>query len=143
MAQNWWYLYKNAIMKKRMCLAAFCCMILFFSCSKEKFSNEVIIRYDFSATLDGNYQFVIVADTIQQSETNFTSDWSKTITVNKSSNSSGNTEFAVFPPADWAGTDNAATVNLKIFVNNTVRASESGQLTGAGRPQGVRVSTTY
>jgi hypothetical protein len=131
------------IMKKIMSFVAVSCVILLLSCSKETDSNNLAIRYDFTATMAGNYNFETVTDTIHFSETKFTSNWSKIVNVQRNNAATNNAEFTVYPPYDWLGTDNEADVTLKIFINNVQKASVSGHFTGIDRPVGVTVSTTY
>lgn len=122
--------------------------LLFFAfaaCTKESVNNNnttTVIRYQFTATLAGNYSFEGDADTVHFSETVNTASWSKTVTVQNNS-AVQNATVTVFPPVDWLGTTNETDVTLKIFIDDVEKASGSAHFIAIDRPAGLTVSTTY
>lgn len=131
-------------MKKIISFTALFALLLLWGCSKEtpgsnNDNNVVLVRYQFTATLAGNYTFKTVTDTVMFSETVNTASWTKTETVK---GNAANASFTVYQPADWYGTSNETDVTLKIFINDVEKASGTAHLVGVDRPGGYTITAT-
>ena len=131
-------------MKKILCFTALLSIFILGACKKDSTSNDgtAVIRYDFTSTNTGNFNFETITDGTTFVATLNTVSWTKTVT-SYSASGAKNASFTVFPPADWSGTANVADVTLKIFVNNVEKASGTAHFTGLDRPNGVTVTTGY
>ncbi|MEO8770072.1 MAG: hypothetical protein ABI402_08310 [Ferruginibacter sp.] len=130
-------------MKFNFLIVALTTVVLLNACSKDDNNNDSgikTIRYQFTTTDTGNYGVLALADTSVIFSDNVNSlSWSKTITVTGSDSA----YLTVFPPPEWANTPREADVNLKIFVNDSEKASASGHFIGLDRPNGIKISTSY
>ena len=131
-------------MKKILCFTALLSIFILGACKKDSPGNDgtAVIRYDFTSTTAGNFNIETIADGATFVATLYTVSWTKTV---NSYSASGvkNTSFTVFPPNDWANTNNVADVTLKIFVNNVEKASGTAHFIGLDRPNGITVTTVY
>lgn len=132
-------------MKKIIVLATLFTVFVFSACKKETDNsmNALTIRYDFTATMAGNYNFQAITDTLEFSETMNTAAWSRSVTVPVNRTSTDSAIFTVFPPTDWVGTSNEADVTLKIFVNDVEKTSGTAHFLGLDRPNGFKVGIAY
>lgn len=134
-------------MKKLIFPLAILGIVLLASCTKDTptdISNQnVTIRYEFNATMAGNYGFKVVTDTIKVNEIVNTAVWSKTFVVADDKAKTETTSFTVYPPLDWYGTNNQANGTLKIFINNVEAATQTSLFVGVDRPSGVTISANY
>lgn len=138
-------------MKKITVIASMLSMLFIASCDKNddvqtvtgtgiKAPNTpVTLRYEFTASQTGTYDFQTVADTIIRAEEVNTNSYTKTIQFPGDHNGLDSASFTVFPPLDWVGTGIQSNVSMKIYVNNVVKASTTGVLYGVDRANGIRL----
>lgn len=131
-------------MKKILCFTALLSIFILGACKKDSAGNNgtAAVRYDFTSTNSGNFNFETVTDGATFVAMLNTVSWTKTVN-SYSASGAKNASFTVFPPNDWAGTANTADVTLKIFVNNVEKASGTAHFIGLDRPNGVTVTTGY
>ncbi len=131
-------------MKKILCFTALLSLFFLGACKKDSSSTDgtAVIRYDFTSTTAGKFNFETVADGATFVASLTTVSWTRTVN-SYSASGTKNTSFTVFPPNDWANTTNVADVTLKIFVNNVEKASGTAHFIGLDRPSGITISTAY
>jgi len=128
-------------MKKTIILGLFS-ILIFAACKKDKDdtnNSAKAVRYEFSATMAGNYNLQTITDTLVNTVTINTNTWTSLVNVTGSDSAS----FTVFPPLDWINTSNEADVSLKIFVNNVEKASGTAHFIGLDRPNGLHIAIQY
>lgn len=120
-----------------------CCtlLLLLAACSeKENPANgQLNIRYEFTATLAGNYGFQTITGTNVFSQMMNTAAWSKTVSLQANSANADSAKFTVTQPVDWANTTKDVDVSLKIFVNDVEKGSKSARFFGLDRPNPVEL----
>lgn len=135
-------------MKKLMTCAALFSLLILAACSKEDVTGNnnnnqpAVVKYEFTATKAGNYNLETVTDSAIFVGTVYTDNWTNSAN-SKTEFSSHSAKFTVFPPNDWANTNNTADVSLKIFVNGVLRASTTDRFVGVDRPTGVTISASF
>ena len=129
-----------------------CCalLVLFFAACKKDDpapvtpSNQVTLKFEFTADTTAAYDVAYTIDTAIINETYVGQNWSKTVIVTKASATSVDSAgIIVYPPAVWVGTSSDANATVKIFVNGVEKASNSAVLAGYDRPTGLRVGTNF
>lgn len=142
-----WYHYGILrYMKKIISVAVLFSIIIFSACKKAATDNpdiNITVRYQFTATLAGNFNFEIKTDSLFFTETVNTANWTKTVNVTNNINRSDTARFTVFPPLDWYGTPNRADGTLKIFINDVEKASVTNLFVGIDRPVGTTIMAYY
>lgn len=133
-------------MKKIIPIAGLLSILIFSACKKAdtgNTNNNLAIRFQFTATLAGNYNFEVKTDSFYFTETANTANWFKTVTVTDNINKADTARFTVLPPLDWYGTPNQANGTLKIFINDVEKVSTTALFVGSDRPVGTTVSAFY
>lgn len=114
-----------------------------WNCKKENSNNQLNIRYQFTATLAGNYTLETKTGTLNYTETINNSSFTRTVVVTDDRAATDTASFTAFPPLDWYGTSNRADVTLKIFINEVERASVNAVFVGIDRPVGTTIYALY
>ena len=126
---------------KRMLIYCSALLLLLSACSKadNPVNNRLNVRYEFTATLAGNFGFQTITATEVFSQMMNTASWSKTVSLQANNNASDSAKFTVTQPADWAGTTKNVDVTLKIFVNDVEKGKKTSTFVGADRPNPVEL----
>jgi hypothetical protein len=117
----------------------------FISCSKDNpapAAMNKIIRVEFSSDTLSMYSFATRLDTVAAFDSALATTFQKNYLFPNLPTATGDTlTFTVYPPFNWVGTSAQAMVNLKLFIDDVERATNSGTLSGFDRPGGVTVFT--
>jgi len=132
---------------KKMILASLFSACLFTACKKDNTAFNAYnsslatntVQYNFTASIPGNYTFKTITGKDYFSETRYTNTWSNKVTEQ----GDGTATFHVYQPADWAGTNTSANVNMQILVNGKLAASLDTTLYGLDHAAGVELSANY
>ncbi len=100
-------------------------IIIALSSCKKSSTKTAEVRYQFTSTIAAQYKLEYADNNSLLSENVTGTSWSKTvnITLHKEIFNPNIARLSVYPPASWANTSTSANVELKIFVNNTLKSN--------------------